>query len=50
MADDATRGRVGEAPAITSAMIALAWCVLHCPSDDESARVLAQLIINAAER
>jgi hypothetical protein len=47
-----SRGGVGEAPApaLTSAMVALAWSILHLNDDDgEAAHVLAKLIIEAAE-
>ena len=37
------------APQITSAMVALAWCVIHCPQDGEDGPALARLIIAAAE-
>jgi hypothetical protein len=30
-------------------MIACAWCVINCPSDEESGRVLAQLVLAAAQ-
>ncbi len=46
-----SRGRDGREPApqITSVMVALAFSVLHSPDDGESARVLARMVLEAAE-
>jgi len=48
-----SRGRDGRAPApqITTAMVALAWSVLHSSEEvaRETARVLAQKVLDASE-
>lgn len=36
-------------PGISTAMVALAWSVINRPDDGEAARVLAQLVLEAAE-
>ena len=37
------------APRLTTPMIALAWSVINCPSEDgEDARTLAKLVLEAA--
>lgn len=40
----------GDWPRLTTAMVALAWCVINTPDDSaECARVLAKLIIDECE-
>ena len=37
------------APRLTTPMVALAWSVINCPSEDgEDARTLAKLVLQAA--
>jgi hypothetical protein len=38
-----------QARQINTAMVALAWCVINCPDDGESATVLARMVLEAAE-
>lgn len=46
--DPPERRHERRAPPLTTAMIALAWCIHHDPSDSESGRVLAKLVLQAA--